>query len=151
MIVNIGTRIAPVNIAFSSSRNAALIERKILQYTTSSINYHHCTLSETKNPNFYKIRRPCLCPNTLRAPETTLHWLLFHVYTAQQGNLTRFTAAIFQELEHLINVTRQSIHQQCFKIGNSSAMQWDKMWLSNVTGLGTAHECDKTWCTSTMC
>ena len=32
MIVNIGTRVAPVNIAFSSSRNAALIERKMLQY-----------------------------------------------------------------------------------------------------------------------
>ena len=49
MIVNIGTRVAPVNIAFSSSRNAALYERKMLQYTTLSIKLHHCTLSEIKN------------------------------------------------------------------------------------------------------
>ena len=33
-MVNIGTRVAPVNIAFSGSRNAALIERKMLQYIT---------------------------------------------------------------------------------------------------------------------
>ena len=33
-MVNIGTGVAPVNIAVSSSRNAALIERKMLQYTT---------------------------------------------------------------------------------------------------------------------
>ena len=31
---------------FSSSRNAALIERKMLQYTTLSVKYHHCTLIE---------------------------------------------------------------------------------------------------------
>ena len=52
MIVNIGTRVAPVNIAFSSSRNAALIERKMLQYTTLSIKLHHCTLSEIKTQVF---------------------------------------------------------------------------------------------------
>ena len=46
MMVNIGTKIAPVNIAFSSSRNAALIERKVLHYTTLSIKLHHGTLSE---------------------------------------------------------------------------------------------------------
>ena len=45
-MVNIGTRIAPVNIAFSSSRSAALIERKMLQNTTLSIKFYHCTLSE---------------------------------------------------------------------------------------------------------
>ena len=47
-MVNIGTRVAPVNIAFSSSRNAVLIERKMLQYTTLSIKLHHCTLNEIK-------------------------------------------------------------------------------------------------------
>ena len=52
MMVNIGTRVAPVNIAFSSSRNAALIERKMLQYTTLSIKQHHCTLSEIKTQLF---------------------------------------------------------------------------------------------------
>ena len=51
-MVNIGTRIAPVNIAFSSSRNAALIECKVLQYTTLSIKLHHCTLSEINTPVF---------------------------------------------------------------------------------------------------
>ena len=45
-MVNIG--IAPVNIAFSSSRNAVSIERKVLQYTTLSTKLHHCTLSEIK-------------------------------------------------------------------------------------------------------
>ena len=52
MMVNIGTRVAPVNIAFSSSRNAALLERKVLKYTTLSIKLHHCTLSELKTQNF---------------------------------------------------------------------------------------------------
>ena len=51
-MVNIGSRVAPVKIAFSSSRNAALIERKMLQYTTLSIKYHHFTLSEIKTQIF---------------------------------------------------------------------------------------------------
>ena len=37
LIVNIGTGVAPVNIAFSSSRSAALIERRRLQNTKLSI------------------------------------------------------------------------------------------------------------------
>ena len=48
MMVNIGTRVAPVNIAFSQSRNAAFFERKVLQYTTLSIKLHHWTFSEKK-------------------------------------------------------------------------------------------------------
>ena len=36
MIVNMRTAVATVNIAFSSSKNADLIERKIMQYTTLS-------------------------------------------------------------------------------------------------------------------
>ena len=51
-MVNIGTRIAPVNIAFSISRNAVLIESKVLQYTTLSLKLHHYNLSEIKTPNF---------------------------------------------------------------------------------------------------
>ena len=78
MMVNIGTRVAPVNIAFSSSRNVALIERKMLQYTSLSMKYHHCTLSEIKNPNFYIVRRPCLFLSTLRGSETTLKPGLFN-------------------------------------------------------------------------
>ena len=53
MMVNIGARVATVNIAFSSSRNAALIERKMLQYTTISIKFHHCTLSELKKTQVF--------------------------------------------------------------------------------------------------
>ena len=52
MIVNIGTGVAPVNIAFSSSRSAGLIERKMLQNTILTIKLHHCTLSETKTQVF---------------------------------------------------------------------------------------------------
>ena len=52
MIVNIGTEVAPVNIAFSSSRSAALIERKMLHYTTLSIKLHHCTMSGIRTQVF---------------------------------------------------------------------------------------------------
>ena len=51
MIVNIGTRAAPVIIAFSSSINAALIEGKMLQYTLS-MKLFHCTLTEIKTQIF---------------------------------------------------------------------------------------------------
>ena len=52
MMVNIGTRVEPVNVAFSSSRYAALIECKMLQYTTLSIKRHHFTMSEIKTQVF---------------------------------------------------------------------------------------------------
>ena len=52
MIVNMRTAVATVNIAFSSSQNAFLIERKMLQYTTLSIKLHHCKLSEIKTQVF---------------------------------------------------------------------------------------------------
>ena len=48
MMVDIGLRVALVNIAFSISRTAALIEGKKLNYTTLSLEYYHCTLSEMK-------------------------------------------------------------------------------------------------------
>ena len=51
-MVNIATIVAPVNIAFSSSRNAVLIERKVLQYTTLSERLHHRTLSKLKTQVF---------------------------------------------------------------------------------------------------
>ena len=46
MTVSIETRDATVNIAFSTSGNAALIDRKKLQHTTLSINFYYCTLSD---------------------------------------------------------------------------------------------------------
>ena len=70
MTVNNGTRVAPVNIALSSSRNAALIECKVLQDTTLSRKLHLYTLSE-RNPSFYIVRRHCLSLNTLRGSKTT--------------------------------------------------------------------------------
>ena len=48
MIVNIGTGVATAYIAFSSSRIANLIERKLLLYTTLSIKLRHFTLSGVK-------------------------------------------------------------------------------------------------------
>ena len=51
-MVNIGTRVALVDIANSSSKNAALIEREMLQYTTLSIKLYHCTLIEIKTTVF---------------------------------------------------------------------------------------------------
>ena len=51
-MVNMRTAFPTLNIAFSSSRNAALIERKMLQYTTLSIKLHHCTLSEIETQIF---------------------------------------------------------------------------------------------------
>ena len=52
MMVKIGRRAAPVNIAFSNSRNAALTERRTLHYTTVSIKHHYCTLNEIQSQNF---------------------------------------------------------------------------------------------------
>ena len=52
MMVNMRTANATVYIAFSSSRSAALIERKMLQNTSLSIKFHHCTLSEMKTQVF---------------------------------------------------------------------------------------------------
>ena len=52
MIVNMRTAVATINIGFSSSKNAALIERKMLQYKTLSMKIHHCPLSEIKTQVF---------------------------------------------------------------------------------------------------
>ena len=52
MIVNIGIGVAPVKIAFSSSRRAASIEYKILQNTKLSMKLRHCTLREIKTEVF---------------------------------------------------------------------------------------------------
>ena len=51
-MVNMRTAKATVYMAFSSSRSAALIERKMLQNTTLFIKFYHCTLSEIKTQVF---------------------------------------------------------------------------------------------------
>ena len=49
MILNVETRVATANIAFSTSRIVvALTERKMLQYSKISTKLHYCTLSELK-------------------------------------------------------------------------------------------------------
>ena len=48
MIVNIGTEVATVYIAFSSSRNATLIEPILFQYTTLSKKFRQYTLNGVK-------------------------------------------------------------------------------------------------------
>ena len=78
MMVYIGTRVAPVNNAFSTSRSVALIERKTLQNTTFFIKFHHYTLSKLKNLNFQNVRPPCFCLSTMRGSETTLNAGLFN-------------------------------------------------------------------------
>ena len=72
MMVNIGTAVAPVNIAFSSSRSTALYEGKILHYTTVSMKIHYCTLSEIKTQVYTLSDVLALCLITLRGPKTTL-------------------------------------------------------------------------------
>ena len=52
MMINIGTTGAAVKILFSTSRIAALTESKMLQYTTLSIKFHHCTLSDLRSHVF---------------------------------------------------------------------------------------------------
>ena len=51
-MLNIGTRVAKVNIAFSTSRNAASFELEKLQCTTLSIKLYQCTLRQLKNQVF---------------------------------------------------------------------------------------------------
>ena len=52
MMVNIARIVAAVNIAFSTSRSAALLERIVLQYTTLSKRLYNRTLSEIKTQVF---------------------------------------------------------------------------------------------------
>ena len=51
-MVNNAKIVAPVNIDFSKSRNAALIERKVLQYTTLSRKLHQRTMGGIKTQVF---------------------------------------------------------------------------------------------------
>ena len=94
MMVKIGTRIVPVNIAFSSSRNAALIECKVLQYTTLSIKLQHCTLSEIKTPVF-----------TL---SDILAWLSLHcVDQKQHSNPDVLTKSINNTLQTCVDLANE--------------------------------------------
>ena len=72
MMVNIATIVAPVNTHFPSSRNAALIERKVLQYTTLSKRLHYRTMIELKTQVFTSsdvldcVSIPCTDQTTLK-------------------------------------------------------------------------------------
>ena len=77
MMVNIAKIVGPVNIALSSSRNAALIERKVFQYTTFSERLHHRTLSEIKTQVF-TLSNVLDCVSIPCADQTTLKPGLFN-------------------------------------------------------------------------
>ena len=51
-MINIGTGVAPVNIAFSSSRIVALFERKMLHNTKFSPKLHQYTMRKIKTQVF---------------------------------------------------------------------------------------------------
>ena len=79
-MVNIRTGVAPVNIAFSSSKSVALFQRKILQNTTFSVKLHRYALSETKTQVF-TLSDVLACVSIHCAdqkPETTLKPGLFN-------------------------------------------------------------------------
>ena len=86
MMVNIGTGVAPMNIALSTSRTAALIERKMLKKHNIICKTPSLYIERNINPSFYIVRRPCLSLNTLHWSETTLKPGLFekiyHKYVA---------------------------------------------------------------------
>ena len=93
MTVNIGTKDALVIIAFSSSRDAALIERKMLQYTILSTKLHHCTLSEIKTQFF--------------TMSDVLAWVSVHCADQRQHSipdfLTKFTDNTLQTCVDIAN------------------------------------------------
>ena len=69
--MNIGIKVATLNIVFSTVKNPALYECKVLQYTTLSMKIHICTLSELKAQP-YTLSNILACLERLRGPETTL-------------------------------------------------------------------------------
>ena len=96
-MIDIGTGVAPVNIAFSSSRSAALIERKMLQSTTLSIKLHHCTLSEIKTQVF-----------TL---SDVLACVSIHcVDQKQQSNRDFLTKSIEKTLQTCVDIANEYLH-----------------------------------------
>ena len=102
MIINIGTRVAPVNTAFSSSRNAALIERKMLQYTTLSIKLHHCTLSEIETQIF--------------TMSDVLACVSVHCADQRQHSIPDFlTKSINNRLQTCVDIANE--HLQAYNIG----------------------------------
>ena len=97
MIVNIGTRVAPVNIAFSSSRSAALIERKMLQNTKLSIKTQSL-YNKRKKPKFPHCQTP---------------WLVFQ-YIARIKNNTQtgtLTKSIENTLQTCVDISNEYLHE----------------------------------------
>ena len=72
MMENIGTRVPTVKNGFSTSKNATLIENKMLQYTTFSnrTQFQSSYILRTRNPYSYIINCPCLSLSTLRRATT---------------------------------------------------------------------------------
>ena len=101
-MVNIGRRVATVNIAFSSSKNAVLLERKMLQYTTLSLKLHHCLLSEIKTQNF--------------TMSDGLACVSVHCADQRQHSVLDFlTKSIANTLQTCVEITKE--HLQAYNIG----------------------------------
>ena len=64
-MVNIGTRVALVHIAFSSRKNAALIERKNVAIHNFIYKTPSLYIERNKKHSCYIVGRPCLCLDAL--------------------------------------------------------------------------------------
>ena len=97
MIVNIGSGVAPLNIAFPCSRIAALIERKMLQNTILSIKLHNCTLSEIKT-QLYTLSDVLACVSTHCADQK------------QHSNRDFLTKSIENTLQTCLDIANEYLH-----------------------------------------
>ena len=101
-MINIGLRVAAVNIILSTSRNAAVIESKMLQYTTLSIKLHHCALNELKTQVF-----------TLSDVLACLS--IHYADQKQQSNPGFFTKSVNNTLQTCVHIANEYL--QAYKIG----------------------------------
>ena len=102
-MVNIGTRVEPVSIAFSSSRNAVLLECKMLQYTTLSKKLHHCTLSEIKKTQIFTMSDVLACVSA-------------HCADQRQHSISDFlTKSIDNTLQTCVDIANECL--QAYNIG----------------------------------
>ena len=97
MIVNIGSGVAPVNIAFSCSRRAALIERKMLQNTTLSMKLHLCTLRKIKT-QLFTLSDVLACASTHCADQK------------QHSNRDILTKSIENTLQTCVGIANEYLH-----------------------------------------
>ena len=98
MIVNIGTGVVPVNIAFSSSRCAALIEHKMLQNTFLSIKTQSLYIERKKTQVF-------TLPNVLAC--VSIHC----ADQKQHPNRDFLTKSIENTLQTCVDISNEYLHE----------------------------------------